>query len=82
MLPNSIEVVGYLEEADDLQEAVVERGQEMKEDLTESAEDLSFFPLYLSLIGSGLTVVLGLVGIVKTNRKKDSAAGTPKARLD
>lgn len=71
LLPNSIGVVGYLEEADDLQEAVVERGKEMKEELMESAEDLSFSPLYLGLIGSGLTVVLGLVGIMKTRKKRD-----------
>lgn len=71
LLPNSIGVVSYLEETDDLQEAVLERGKEMKEELMESAEDLSFSPLYLGLIGSGLTVLVGLVGIVKTRTRKN-----------
>lgn len=76
ILPNSIGLVGYLEEADSIQEAIVERGEAMAEEVTESVEDISFSPLYLGLIGSGLTVFLGIIGIAKTRRKRgDSGPG-------
>src|SRR3972149_453434 len=44
LLPNSIGFVGYLEEADSIQEAIVERGTELTEEVEESMEDLKFSP--------------------------------------
>ena len=70
ILPNAIGVVGYLEEADNIQEAIVERGEAISEELAESAEDISFSPLYLGFVGSGLTVLLGVVGMAKTRMKR------------
>lgn len=77
VLPNSIGVVGYLEEADSIQEAIVERGEALSEELSDSAEDLTFSPLYLGFVGSGLTVLLGVVGIAKI-RFRQGKGGSEK----
>jgi len=70
LLPNSIGFVGYLEEADSIQEAIVERGTELTEEVEESMEDLKFSPVYLGMAGSALTVLLGLAGIAKVRLKR------------
>src|SRR3972149_1514369 len=70
LLPNSIGFVGYLEEADSIQEAIVERGTELTEEVEESMEDLKFSPVYLGMAGSALTVLLGLAGIAKGRLKR------------
>lgn len=67
-LPSGIGFVGYLEEADSIQEAIVERGADITEEMLESAEELTFSPLYLGVLGSLATVGLGLAGILKTRR--------------
>ena len=70
LLPNGIGFVGYLEEADSIQEAIVERGTELTEEVEESMEDLRFSPVYLGMAGSALTVLLGLAGIAKVRLKR------------
>jgi len=70
LLPNGIGFVGYLEEADSIQEAIVERGTELTEEVEESMEDLKFSPVYLGMAGSALTVLLGLAGIAKVRLKR------------
>jgi len=79
ILPNAIGVVGYLEEADSIQEAIVERGEEISEEITESVEDMSFSPLYLGFIGSGLTVLLGIAGIAKIRLKRRDNGGSERS---
>jgi len=79
ILPNAIGVVGYLEEADSIQEAIVERGEEISEEITESVEDMSFSPLYLGFIGSGLTVLLGIAGIAKIRLKRRDIGGSERS---
>lgn len=69
ILPNSIGIVGYMESAEDLHEAVIERGEELTDEITESAEDLTFSPVYLGMLGSVLTVALGIAGIMRSKRK-------------
>jgi hypothetical protein len=78
ILPNTIGVVGYLEEADSIREAIVERGEEISEELSESAEDLTFSPMYLGFVGSGLTVLLGVVGIARLRFKRRDKGGPEK----
>ena len=70
LLPNSIGFVGYLDQADDLQEAVVERGEAMREELTEAVEDRALSSLSLGFIGSALAVSLGLVGMARLTLRK------------
>ena len=72
ILPNSIGMVGYVESAGDLHEAVIERGQELSEEVLESAEDLTFSPLYLGMLGSVLTLALGITGILRARGKKNT----------
>src|SRR3972149_6921601 len=69
LLPNGIGFVGYLEEADSIQEAIVERGAELTEEVEESMEDFIFPPVYLGMEGSAPTVLLGLAGIAKKPRE-------------
>lgn len=73
VLPNSIGFMGYVESAEDLHEAVIERGEELSEEITESAEDLTFSPVYLGMLGSLLTLALGITGIVRSKRKEQPA---------
>ncbi len=70
LLPNGIGFVGYLEEADSIQEAIVERGTELTDEVEESIEDLRFSPVYLGMAGSALTVLLGMAGIAKIRLKR------------
>lgn len=71
ILPNSIGFVGYLDNADDVQEAVVERGEAMTEEVEEAVEDRELSALSFGFLGSALAVSLGLVGMVRlTVRKK------------
>jgi len=80
VLPNSIGITGYVDNVDDLdelQESLVERGEEMSEEILESAENLTFSPIYLGLAGSILTLVLGIAGIIKTRRRKTKTQSTP-----
>ena len=72
LLPNSIGLVGYVETAEDLQEAVLERGEEISEEIVDSAEELVFSPIYLGLAGSILTLALGVAGMFKSRKKPQS----------
>ena len=77
LLPNSIGVIGYVETVADLQESVLERGEELHEELVESAEDLTFSPIYLGLAGSFITLALGIAGIMKSRRNALPAPPRP-----
>jgi len=70
ILPNAIGFVGYLEEADSIQEAIVERGTDLSEEMQESLEDMRFSPVYLGMAGSALSVLLGLAGIARLSLRK------------
>jgi hypothetical protein len=72
LLPNAMGLVGYIEKAGDVKEAIVERGEEIKGELKKPLEDIEFSPLYLGLIGSAVTVVLGVVGVARVHRKNRS----------
>src|SRR5512142_666791 len=52
ILPNAIGFVGYLQEAGNVKEAVVEQGHDMAEQAQEAFEDREFSPLMLGLVGS------------------------------
>jgi len=71
VLPNSIGVVGYMDEVGDLQEAVVSRGEEITEEMEDAMEDLTFSPLYLGLLGSLMAAAVGGVGIMRAARRKN-----------
>jgi hypothetical protein len=70
ILPNSIGLMGYVESAEDLHEAVIERGEELSEEIMESAEDLTFSPVYLGMLGSVLTLAVGITGILRARKKR------------
>ena len=76
VLPNGIGFVGYLEQADSVQEAVVERGEEMADEAEEAIEDQDFDSLSFGLLGSALAFSVGLLGIarLKMRGQKDGAA--------
>jgi hypothetical protein len=73
ILPNGIGIVGYLEEGAALHEAVIERGEQLTDEMEESIEDLSFSPIYLSLAGSVLAAMVGVAGMARASRKKKGA---------
>ena len=75
VLPNMVGFVGYLEEADTIQEAMIERGEDLTEEAEDAIEDMQFSPIYLSLIGSILAAMVGVAGIVRVTRKKRGAVG-------
>ncbi|MEX2189778.1 MAG: hypothetical protein WEB33_03650, partial [Bacteroidota bacterium] len=77
VLPNSIGIMGYVESAEDLHEVVIERGEEVTDEIVESAEDLTFSPVYLGMIGSVLTLALGITGIIR-GRKKEAPSPDQK----
>ena len=70
VLPNSLGIMAYVESAEDLHEAVIERGEELSDEIAESAEDLTFSPVYLGMIGSILTLSLGITGILRARKDK------------
>jgi hypothetical protein len=72
LLPNGLGLVGYIEKAGDVKEAIVERGEEISGELKKPLADIEFSPLYLGLIGSAVTVVLGVAGIARVRRKNRS----------
>jgi len=78
VLPSGIGFVGYLEEVDSLEEAVVERGAEFTEEMIESAEELSLNPIYLGILGSVVAVGIGIAGIVKIGLSGRSPTSTSK----
>jgi hypothetical protein len=73
LLPNSIGVVGYIQEGASMGEAVVERSEEVTEELQGSLEDMSFSPIYLSLISSLLAASVGIAGAIRLMRRRSSA---------
>lgn len=76
VLPNSIGFVGYLDEADTIQETVVERAEEMTEEAREAIEDRELAPLSFGLYGSIAAVAVGLVGMLRLSlRKKGEGKG-------
>ena len=70
LLPNAIGLMGYIEKAGDVKEAIIERGEEISGELRKPLEDIEYSPVYLGLLGSGVTVVLGVVGIARVHRKR------------
>ncbi len=80
LLPNAIGLMGYWEESDTLQEAIIERGETLSEEMAEAADDLTFSPLYLGLAGSGLTLLLGVAGIarIRFSQRTTSREGTSR----
>lgn len=73
VLPNGIGVVGYVDELDDVQDAVVQRGEEITDEMEEAMEDLTVSPLYLGLLASLVTGALGVAGIVRSALRRPSA---------
>ncbi len=73
VLPNSIGFVGYLDQADSVREAVVERGEEMAEEAQEAVEDRELSSLSFGLLGSALAVSLGLAGMLRLTLRKSPA---------
>jgi hypothetical protein len=78
VLPNTVGVIGYIDSVQSAQEVIVERGEELGDDVAEAVddalEDNEFSPLMLGFIGSGITACLGIAGVVSRSRK--SRAGT------
>lgn len=70
LLPNSIGVVGTLQETGNLKDAVIERGEQISDQVKESIEDFRFSPLYLGLLGSAVTVLLGAAGVAKIQMRR------------
>ncbi len=69
LLPNAIGLIGYVNKAGDVKDAIIERGEQISSDLRRPLGDIEYSPVYLGLIGSGVTVVLGVVGIARVHRK-------------
>ena len=72
LLPNGIGIMGYIDEASDVEEVLVERGEELSDDFDDAMEGRAFSPLYLGLIGSVLAGSLGVAGMVRGGRKKEA----------
>ena len=72
LLPNALGLVGYIEKAGDVKEAIVERGEKLSGELRKPIEDIEFSPLYLGLLGSAVTVVLGVAGVARVHRRNRS----------
>lgn len=70
LLPNSIGVVGYVDQADDVREAIVEHGETMADEAREAVEDREWSSVSFGLLGSALAASLGLVGIVRLSLRK------------
>ena len=80
LLPNAFGLIGYIERTGNLKEAIVERGEEISGGLKKPLEDIEFSPMYLGLVGSALTLVLGVAGIARAHSKnrqheKENKAG-------
>lgn len=70
LLPNAVGIVGYVESVEDLEEAVLERTEELSGSAADAMEDFSASPLYLGLIGSLLTLIPGLLGLMRSRRSQ------------
>jgi hypothetical protein len=79
LLPNSLGVIGTLQETDSVKEAITKQGEELKSQLSESIEDFRFSPLYLGMLGSGVTLLLAGAGIARarkhSKRKNEDSKG-------
>ncbi len=70
VLPNAIGIVGYLDEASDVKEAVVERGEQLSDEVQEAIDDRELSALSFGFIGSAVAVSLGLIGMVRLTVRK------------
>jgi hypothetical protein len=70
LLPNSIGVVGYLEQTEDVKEAIVESGQTLADEAREAIEERAVSSLSLGFLGSAVAVSLGLVGMVRLTLRR------------
>lgn len=70
LLPNSIGVVGYLDQADDMREAIVEHGETMADEAREAVEDREWSAVSFGLLGSAAAASIGLAGIIRLLRRK------------
>lgn len=70
LLPNSIGIVGYVDQADEVREAIVEHGQTMADEAREAVEDREWSSVSFGLLGSALAASLGLVGILRLTLRR------------
>jgi hypothetical protein len=70
VLPNSIGLVGYLDQASDVREAIVERGEQLSEEAQDAIDDRELSALSFGFIGSAVAVSLGLVGMVRLTLRR------------
>ena len=70
VLPNGIGFIGYLDEADNIQETVVEQAEEMTDEAREAIEDRELAPLSFGLYGSIAAVAVGVLGMARLSLRK------------
>jgi|GEM_PF-5627728 len=68
VLPNAVGIVGYVESIEDFEETVLERAEDLSGSAGDTMEDFSTSPLYLGLIGSFLTLIPGLLGLMRSRK--------------
>lgn len=68
VLPNAVGIVGYVESIEDFEETVLERAEDLSGSAGDAMEDFSTSPLYLGLIGSFLTLIPGLLGLMRSRK--------------
>ena len=70
VLPNGIGFIGYLDEADNIQETVVEQAEEMTDEAREAIEERELAPLSFGLYGSIAAVAVGVLGMARLSLRK------------
>jgi hypothetical protein len=76
LLPNSIGVVGYVDQLDEVHEAIVEHGETMANEAVEAVEDREWSTISFGLLGSALAASIGLIGIVRLLMRKRPATSS------